>query len=168
MRPSLGQTGRTTGSTSAPTQTPDPRAQSRASSPSFLLMRRASGRRAAEQAIIIMENLDTIADDLHAGAILVLGEHSLRIRKLPLAADDSFGHSASRGNSDPPGSGDRDVGPVGQFENGSGATTEGQRYRGESAATVNSPDAIAEQDQCIGDVVLTGNPHAPSKRVGWA
>jgi hypothetical protein len=47
-------------------------------------MRRASGRRAAERAIIILENLDTIADDLHAGAILVLGEHSLRIRKLPL------------------------------------------------------------------------------------
>jgi predicted nuclease of predicted toxin-antitoxin system len=53
-------------------------------SPSFLLMRRASGRRASEQAHLILDNLIAIEGDLMAGAIVVLGESTVRIRKLPI------------------------------------------------------------------------------------
>jgi predicted nuclease of predicted toxin-antitoxin system len=59
-------------------------AQSHATKPSFLLMRRASGRRATEQAEIILDNLDVVRADLDAGAIVVLGEATLRIRRLPI------------------------------------------------------------------------------------
>jgi predicted nuclease of predicted toxin-antitoxin system len=52
--------------------------------PSFLLVRRLSGRRAAEQAAVILANLDTVTDDLEAGAIVVLGDDFLRIRRLPI------------------------------------------------------------------------------------
>lgn len=52
--------------------------------PSLLLVRRLSGRRAAEQAAVILANLDTVTEDLEAGAIVVLTEDSLRIRRLPL------------------------------------------------------------------------------------
>ena len=60
-------------------------AQSGATSPSFLLIRRASGRRAAEQASLILANLDAVQTDLDAGAVVVLGETTLRIRRLPIA-----------------------------------------------------------------------------------
>ena len=53
-------------------------------SPSFLLMRRASGRTAAEQASLVLANLAAITMDLDAGAIVVLGESRLRIRRLPI------------------------------------------------------------------------------------
>ena len=59
-------------------------ALTRASSPSFLLLRRISGRRAAEQAIVILGNLDAVAEDLRTGAIVMLGEQTVRIRKLPI------------------------------------------------------------------------------------
>lgn len=59
-------------------------ARSGAHAPSFLLVRRASGRRAAEQALLIGENLPTVVTDLDAGAIVVLGEATLRIRRLPI------------------------------------------------------------------------------------
>lgn len=59
-------------------------AQSHATKPSFLLMRRASNRRAAEQAEIILDNLEVVRADLDAGAIVVLGEATLRIRRLPI------------------------------------------------------------------------------------
>ena len=58
-------------------------ARSRASAPSFLLLRRIEGRRASEQATLILDNLDAIAEDLLAGAVVVLMERSLRIRMLP-------------------------------------------------------------------------------------
>lgn len=60
-------------------------ARTGAGAPSFLLIRRASGRRATEQAALIIDNLDAIADDLDAGAIVVLGEHAIRIRRLPIS-----------------------------------------------------------------------------------
>ena len=59
-------------------------ARSRASRPSFLLIRRASGRRAIEQAELILDNLDAIKGDLEAGAVVVLGDDTLRIRRLPI------------------------------------------------------------------------------------
>jgi predicted nuclease of predicted toxin-antitoxin system len=59
-------------------------ARSHASAPSFLLMRRASGRRATEQAALILANCESVRDELAAGAIVVLGEETLRIRRLPI------------------------------------------------------------------------------------
>jgi predicted nuclease of predicted toxin-antitoxin system len=59
-------------------------ARERASSPSFLLIRRLEGRRAAEQAAIILANLGPIAEDLAAGAVAVLGDEWVRVRRLPL------------------------------------------------------------------------------------
>ena len=43
-------------------------ARSRASNPSVILIRRLVGRRAAEQASIILANLDQVAEDLTAGS----------------------------------------------------------------------------------------------------
>ncbi len=60
-------------------------ARTGATAPSFILIRRASGRRATEQAALIIDNLAAIADDLDAGAIVVLGERALRIRRLPIS-----------------------------------------------------------------------------------
>lgn len=59
-------------------------AQSHATSPSFLLMRRASGRRVLEQAELILANCDLVRAELMAGAVVVLGEDTLRIRMLPI------------------------------------------------------------------------------------
>ena len=47
-------------------------ARSGASTPSVILIRRLAGRRAAEQAAIVLANLDQVAEDLTAGAIVVL------------------------------------------------------------------------------------------------
>jgi predicted nuclease of predicted toxin-antitoxin system len=59
-------------------------ARSGATEPSVLLIRRLAGRRAAEQAAIIHANLDQVAEDLDAGAVVVLGEEWVRIRPLPM------------------------------------------------------------------------------------
>jgi len=37
-----------------------------------------------EQAQIILDNLPAVAEDLDAGAVVVLGDRTLRIRRLPL------------------------------------------------------------------------------------
>lgn len=57
---------------------------SRATGPSVLLIRRLAGRRAAEQSAIIVANLDQIAEDLIAGAVVVIGDDWIRIRRLPM------------------------------------------------------------------------------------
>jgi predicted nuclease of predicted toxin-antitoxin system len=59
-------------------------ARSGAASPSVLLIRRLVGRRAAEQLAIIEANLDQVSDDLSTGAIVVLSDEWVRIRRLPL------------------------------------------------------------------------------------
>jgi len=59
-------------------------ARSHADRPSFLLIRRASGRRAAQQAALIVDNLPTVTVELNAGAIVVLSDSALRIRRLPI------------------------------------------------------------------------------------
>jgi predicted nuclease of predicted toxin-antitoxin system len=59
-------------------------ARSRAPSPSVLLIRRLTGRRAADQFEIIQANLPPVADDLAAGAVVVLGDDRIRVRRLPL------------------------------------------------------------------------------------
>jgi predicted nuclease of predicted toxin-antitoxin system len=60
-------------------------ARSEASNPSVILIRRLAGRRAAEQSQIILANLDQVAEDLAAGAVVVLHEDMLRVRRLPMS-----------------------------------------------------------------------------------
>lgn len=59
-------------------------ARSGAKLPSVLLIRRLVGRRAAEQTTIIVANLPTIAQDLDSGAVVVLTNDWVRIRRLPM------------------------------------------------------------------------------------
>lgn len=58
--------------------------RSHATGPSVLMIRRLAGRRAAEQSAIILANLDQIAEDLEVGAVVVIGDDSIRIRRLPM------------------------------------------------------------------------------------
>lgn len=58
--------------------------RSKVDGPSVILIRRLAGRRAAEQAAIILANLDQVADDLAAGAMIVIHEDTLRVRRLPM------------------------------------------------------------------------------------
>jgi predicted nuclease of predicted toxin-antitoxin system len=59
-------------------------AASGASDPSVLLIRRIVGRRVDAIAEIILANLETVAQDLTNGAIVVIGNEQLRIRSLPI------------------------------------------------------------------------------------
>ncbi len=59
-------------------------ARSGATNPSVLLIRRLVGRRAADQSAIIQANLEQVAEDLAAGAVIVFGDDWVRIRRLPL------------------------------------------------------------------------------------
>ncbi len=59
-------------------------ARSGAVNPSVILIRRLVGRRATEQAAIILANLDQVEQDLTAGAVVVLHEELLRVRRLPV------------------------------------------------------------------------------------
>ena len=52
--------------------------------PSFMLIRRAANRRASAQAALILANLPDVQEDLEDGAVVVLGDRSLRIRRLPI------------------------------------------------------------------------------------
>ena len=61
-------------------------ARTAATNPSLLLMRRAANQRPAQQAALIIGNLDVVADDLDAGAVVVLGENTVRIRRLPIVS----------------------------------------------------------------------------------
>lgn len=58
--------------------------RSQADGPSVILIRRLVGRRSAEQASIILANLDQVAGDLAAGAMVVIHEDTLRVRRLPM------------------------------------------------------------------------------------
>lgn len=59
-------------------------ARTHATSPSFVLVRRVVGRRVPELAAVIADNLSIVEEDLEAGAVVVLGNDSLRIRRLPI------------------------------------------------------------------------------------
>ena len=59
-------------------------AQTNANSPSFILLRRQDRRRASQIAALLLANLDVISDELQAGAVVVLDDTRLRIRRLPL------------------------------------------------------------------------------------
>lgn len=55
--------------------------------PSIVLLRRQQQRRAHEIAALILANLDDVADDLRAGAIVVIDDDRVRIRSLPFRPD---------------------------------------------------------------------------------
>lgn len=59
-------------------------ALSGAASPSVVLVRRVSSRRSADLAVLLRANLPLVAADLAAGAVVVLGDDTLRVRRLPL------------------------------------------------------------------------------------
>ena len=59
-------------------------ARTNAISPSFVLVRRLIGRRVPDLASVLIENLPLVEDDLEAGAVVVLGDAKLRIRRLPI------------------------------------------------------------------------------------
>ena len=61
-------------------------AREKASTQSVLLIRRLIGRRATEQAEIILANLDTVTEDLEAGAVVVLTDDWIRVRRLPIGS----------------------------------------------------------------------------------
>lgn len=61
-------------------------AQSKATKPSFILGRQLVGRRAKEQADMLLLNLPAIADDLQQGAVVVISDQTIRIRALPFPA----------------------------------------------------------------------------------
>jgi predicted nuclease of predicted toxin-antitoxin system len=60
-------------------------AASHASSPSMVLVRRIAGRRVDDLAGLLLANLPEVEEDLMAGSVVVIGEDSLRVRRLPIA-----------------------------------------------------------------------------------
>jgi predicted nuclease of predicted toxin-antitoxin system len=72
---------------SADTDFGDLLARTNAGSPSVLLLRRQGLRRASQVAELIMLNLPVIAEDLETGAIVVLDDDRIRVRRLPLRPD---------------------------------------------------------------------------------
>lgn len=59
-------------------------ARTHAAEPSLILIRRAGNRRADEQSRLLTENLQAVSEDLKVGAVVVLGEDVIRIRRLPI------------------------------------------------------------------------------------
>lgn len=59
-------------------------AESHARSPSVILIRRISGRRAFHLASLIEANLDDLSEDLKGGCVVVFDAERVRVRKLPL------------------------------------------------------------------------------------
>jgi predicted nuclease of predicted toxin-antitoxin system len=63
-------------------------AQTNAAAPSVILLRRQTGRRAAQVASLVLANLACVLVDLDAGAIVVLDEDRLRVRSLPIRPEE--------------------------------------------------------------------------------
>lgn len=59
-------------------------AQSGARSPSVLLLRLRRPRRARQLAELLFANLDAVAEDLEAGAIVIVEDERVRVRRLPI------------------------------------------------------------------------------------
>ena len=59
-------------------------AASRASRPSVVLVRRVVGRRVEALAALLLANLPEVKEDLRAGSVVVIGDDSLRVRRLPI------------------------------------------------------------------------------------
>lgn len=60
-------------------------AHSGAQLPSMVLFRGDVTRRPLGQAELLLTNLDQFADDLHAGAVVVIGDDRIRVRRPPPA-----------------------------------------------------------------------------------
>lgn len=60
-------------------------AHSHATAPSVVLLRGDVTRRVEQQATLLLANLDAIAEDLDAGAVAVIGDSRVRVRRLPIA-----------------------------------------------------------------------------------
>lgn len=52
--------------------------------PSIVLFRGAVTRRPDRQATLLLENLDQFETDLDAGAVVVIGDDRVRVRRLPI------------------------------------------------------------------------------------
>ncbi len=59
-------------------------ARTGARTPSIILLRRATPRRAEQIASLLLANLDQLSEDLVAGAVVVVTDVDLRIRRLPI------------------------------------------------------------------------------------
>lgn len=59
-------------------------ASTQATAPSFVLVRRVVGRRTPELAGLLAANLPVVHQELDNGAIVVLGDTTIRVRRLPL------------------------------------------------------------------------------------
>jgi predicted nuclease of predicted toxin-antitoxin system len=62
-------------------------ALARSRSPSVILFRARNLPRASDQAQIILRYLDDVADDLGDGAVVVITDDRIRVRRLPLLHD---------------------------------------------------------------------------------
>jgi predicted nuclease of predicted toxin-antitoxin system len=63
-------------------------AESGASRPSVIMLRRERDHRAAGQAFLVLANLDQVLPYLEAGAIVVLQATRVRFRQLPIKPED--------------------------------------------------------------------------------
>ena len=63
-------------------------ALARRKSPSVILFRSRHHRTAAQQAEVLLQHLDDLAGDLTAGAVAVITDERIRIRRLPLLHDE--------------------------------------------------------------------------------
>lgn len=59
-------------------------ARTGADAPSIILIRRASPRRAEQLAALLLANLDQLTEDLLTGAVVVVTDVDLRVRRLPI------------------------------------------------------------------------------------
>ncbi len=59
-------------------------ALARQKSPSVILFRSRHHRTAEQQVAVILEHLDDIADDLTTGAVAMITDERVRVRRLPL------------------------------------------------------------------------------------
>ena len=65
--------------------------------PSIMLIRRLTGRRATEQAAIILANLDAVAEDLNSGDVVVLTDDGCASGACPSSPDRSRTKSSVSG-----------------------------------------------------------------------
>lgn len=59
-------------------------ARSGATAPSVVLLRRSGGRRSEQIAELLIANLPHLHEELEAGAIVVIRDDNIRVRRLPL------------------------------------------------------------------------------------
>ncbi|NCG38850.1 MAG: hypothetical protein GWP48_15195 [Actinobacteria bacterium] len=63
-------------------------ALTRSQSPSVILFRARNMPQAVDQAAVILGHLDEVAEDLEQGAVLVVTDARIRVRRLPLLHDE--------------------------------------------------------------------------------